>query len=351
MNELTFNSKVTTLVGEFGYLLPEFCLIVGSLLMVIIELLLPDKKAGLKTAYVLLVLMITAWAVSVVKVDGDFLNGVLHQNNVIRTFKYVFLATTAAILLFPGSWSLRKRGEYFYLVLMIVLGAFFLIQSNNLLLFYVSLELISITSYVLITFSFSRKGFEAGIKYLLFGALASGLMLYGMSLMYGLTGSLEIDGMITEIIVQSEWINIATLLFFVGILFKLALIPMHIWSPDAYEAGPSAVIALISTLPKIAVLLFVFHFIEVGNYDLLQYNWQALLSAVAIGSLFIGNLSALRQNNIKRMMAYSSIAHSGVLVIGLIVGTAFAYQAMLFYAVVYAIMNVGAFYFADWMEE
>ncbi|MBU2914354.1 NADH-quinone oxidoreductase subunit N [Reichenbachiella agariperforans] len=355
MKQSEFIAYITTLIGEFGYLLPEMTLIAGSLFLVVLDLLYKGTAAAtVRTLATLVVLAATSLAIDAAPIEGAYLNGVLAQTAVTPTLKYFFVLMTAAVLLYPNSRVQRRTGEYQYLILMVLLGAFFLIQAQNLLLFYVALELVSITSYVLIAFSFQRKGFEAGIKYLLFGAMSSGLMLYGLSLIYGLSGSLDL-AVIPQMVAQSSdptWLNLALMLFFVGIFFKLALVPFHIWSPDAYEAGPTAAIALISVLPKVAILVFFYQFTQLlDTTDVELFNWQYALSILAIGSMFVGNLSALRQNNAKRMMAYSSIAHAGTLLIGVIVGTAFGYEAMLFYAVVYGVMNVGVFYFIDWMEK
>ncbi|UXP30685.1 NADH-quinone oxidoreductase subunit N [Reichenbachiella agarivorans] len=355
MKQTEFIAYVTQLIGEFGYLLPEMTLIVGSLVVILFDLIYKGQQGQIvKTALTLMVLVLAACAVATITVDGSFLNGVLAQSALIRNLKWFFILMTALVLLFPNSKIQSSKGEYHYLILMVLLGAMFLIQVQNLLLFYVSLELVSITSYVLIAFSFHRKGFEAGIKYLLFGAMSSGLLLYGLSLMYGLTGSLDIQ-QLSELVMldyDTTWLNMALLLFFVGVFFKLALIPFHIWSPDAYEAGPTAAVAYISVLPKVAILVFFYHFTSaISNLEPNIIDWRYMISALAVGSMFVGNLSALWQNNAKRMLAYSSIAHSGTLLIGVIVGTSFGFQALIFYSVVYGFMNLAAFYFVDWMEE
>ncbi|MCV9387272.1 NADH-quinone oxidoreductase subunit N [Reichenbachiella ulvae] len=355
MNQQGFHSYLTNLIGEFAYLLPELTLIIGSLLVVLFDLIYGrGKQAQIKTMLTLLVLAVTAMVVPMMTVEGYYLNEILFQDSTTHSLKYLFLFIAGASLLFPNSKRQSETGEYQFLILMIVLGGFFLIQVRNLLLFYVALELVSITSYVLISFAFGRKGFEAGIKYLLFGAMSSGLMLYGLSLIYGLIGGLEIS-QIAEVYMQgydTTWLNLSLLLFMVGIFFKLSVVPFHIWSPDVYQAGPISAVALISVLPKIAVLVFFFHFtqsIAVLGYNI--FDWKQVLSAIALISMFVGNLSALLQDNAKRMMAYSSIAHAGTLLIAIVVGSDFAYEAMLFYAVVYGVMNIALFYFIDWMEE
>ncbi|WP_420582971.1 NADH-quinone oxidoreductase subunit N [Reichenbachiella sp.] len=354
MSEGQLNQQIQSILGDFGILLPEAVLIVSSFVLIILQLIFKDKNSTIKTTFSLFALGLIAMAVSATSISGSYFNGLLALTPVVGLAKPFFILITGVILLFPKGENLLKRGEYHFLLLMILLGAMLLIEVNNLLLAYLSLELISITSYILITFSFDRKGFEAGIKYLLFGAMASGLMLYGLSLIYGLTGTLQID-LIGEFISQQPdlglWLPIAFVLFFVGIWFKLSLVPMHIWAPDAYEAGPTPVVAFISILPKVAVLIFFAQLTLSAHLVALSFDWKMVFAGLAVISMFVGNLSALNQSNAKRMMAYSSIAHSGMLVVGVIVGNAFGVQVMLFYAIVYGFMNLGAFYLIDVFQQ
>ena len=346
----SLNNQIQTILDDFGILLPEATLIVGSFVLIILQLIYKDKGASIKTVFSLFLLGLISLSVSATSISGSYFNGLLSLSQITGLAKPFFIVVTGFVLLFPKGDDLLKRGEYHFLLLMILLGSMLLIQVNNLLLFYLSLEMISMTSYILVNFNFDKKGFEAGIKYLLFGAMASGLMLYGISLIYGLTGSLDIAAIgvfIENGSTTGLWLPLALMLFFVGIWFKLSLAPMHIWSPDVYEAGPTPVVAYISILPKVAVLIFLGQFVLNTNLDLLDFDWKKIFACLAMLSMFIGNLSALAQTNAKRMMAYSSIAHSGMLIIGIIVGNAFGIQAMLFYAIVYGFMNIGAFYIID----
>ncbi|MEO9801618.1 MAG: NADH-quinone oxidoreductase subunit N [Reichenbachiella sp.] len=354
MSMSSLNEQIQAIIGDFGVLLPEATLIVGSFILIILQLIFKDKAGATKVTFSLFLLGLISLAVSYSSVSGEYFGGLISITPVVGLAKPFFIVVTGFVLLFPKGEDLLKRGEYHFLLLMILLGAMLLIQVNNLLLFYLTLELISITSYILINFNFDRKGFEAGIKYLLFGAMASGLMLYGMSLMYGLAGSLDLIA-IGDLISNGQssglWLPLALMLFFIGIWFKLALAPMHIWSPDAYEAGPTPVVAYISIVPKVAVLIFFAQFVSTTQLNAIDFDWKMIFSGLAIVSMFVGNLSALNQSNAKRMMAYSSIAHSGMLIIGLIVGDSFGLQAMLFYAIVYAVMNLGAFYLIDLFQK
>ncbi|MEP2023368.1 MAG: NADH-quinone oxidoreductase subunit N [Reichenbachiella sp.] len=350
MNLSTLDQQLQTILGDFGILLPEAILVIGSFVLIIMQLILKDKGSQIKTIFNLFLLGLISLSISSASVPGNYFNGLLSVTSVNGLATPFFILVTGVILLYPRGEALLKRGEYHFLLLMILLGAMLLIQVNNLLLVYLSLELISITSYILVTFNFDRKGFEAGIKYLLFGAMSSGLMLYGLSLIYGLTGTLQIDQIGIFIGQQPDlglWLPMALVLFFVGIWFKLSLAPMHIWSPDVYEAGPTPIVAYISIVPKVAVLIFFTQFAISAQLDALSFDWKMIFAGLAIVSMFVGNLTALNQTNAKRMMAYSSIAHSGMLVIGVIVGNAFGIQSMLFYGIVYGFMNLGVFYLID----
>ncbi|UXX79544.1 NADH-quinone oxidoreductase subunit N [Reichenbachiella carrageenanivorans] len=350
----SLNDQIQTIINDFGILLPEATLIVGCFVMIILQLIYEDKGTVVKTVFSLFLLGLIALTVSTATAPGSYFDGLLVQSQVTGLAKLFFIVITGFVLLFPKGENLLKRGEYHFLIFMILLGAMLLIEVNNLLLFYLSLELVSITSYLLINFNFDRKGFEAGIKYLLFGAMASGLMLYGLSLIYGLTGTLDLAGLgafIESGAYAGAWLTVALLLFFVGIWFKLSLAPMHIWTPDAYEAGPTPVVAYISVVPKVAVLIFLAQFVLTTQLEILDFDWKMIFSGLAIVSMLVGNLSALSQTNAKRMMAYSSIAHSGMLIIGIIVGNDFGIQALLLYAIVYAFMNIGAFYLIELFER
>lgn len=347
---MNLSETLHIIIDSLGYILPEVCLAIGALLILVVELFYQNSQWKAKTVLNVLLLMITGYLIYSIPDQKSF-NGLLINDNVSTFFKYLFLLVLALVQLFPKSENrIKSKGEYHFLLLSIALGAFLVVQSLNLLVFYLSLELISLSSYILTTFSFKKRGYEAGIKYLLFGALSSGVMLYGISLLYGLSGSLDIEVVMQTVFSSSTILGWLSILFFVsGVLFKVSLVPMHIWTPDVYEAAPTSVVTVFSVVPKLAALVFLYRISDVtytGNV-----NWTNLLALIAMASMFLGNLSAIWQNNAKRMMAYSSIAHAGFLLIGVIVNSEFGLQSLLFYCIVYAIMNIGVFYFIHMMEN
>jgi len=344
MDQSSIGTYLDSIFADAGLLLPEFVLCVGAFSMIILELIYPRQKSGTKIFISSLFLIFSAVAVFVVPFNGFFLNNGLIQNELIRFLKFFLLITTLVVLLFPKN-KMSSRGEYYFLLFSILVGAFMVMQAQNLLIFYLSFELISISSFILTTFRFDKKSFEAGIKYLLFGALSSGLMLYGISLLYGLSGSYDLTGLAGELVIPNAqyWFTLGIFLFLVGILFKLSLIPFHIWTPDTYEAAPAAIVAFFSIVPKTAVFIFLIKFSSLVLAERWEL-WEFIFSIIAIVSIFLGNLSAIRQTNAQRMMGYSTIAHSGTLLIAVIINNVFGLQVLVFYLMVYAAMNLGGFY-------
>ncbi|MFY0650451.1 MAG: NADH-quinone oxidoreductase subunit N [Cyclobacteriaceae bacterium] len=350
MGSLGLSEKLHEVLGSISYLLPELCLISGAIFLLILELFAKEKwqlKTILSGAFVLLT------AISLVSFTEPMLifDQALQVDGLSFIFEAVFLFTLLFVLIYPSQkFEIRKLGEYHFLLFTLVLGAFLMVKSRNLLVFYLALELVSISSYILTSLGFRKKGFEAGIKYLLFGALASGVMLYGISLLYGLSGSLDLAVILAGDL-SSDLALLALFLMSVGVLFKLSLVPMHIWTPDVYEAAPTSVVAIFSVIPKLAGLVFLARSISFIENESTQLLFIQVISWLAIASMFLGNLAAIWQKNAKRMMAYSSIAHAGFLVIGAVVNNQFAMQSVVFYAIVYAIMNLGTFYFVACMEK
>jgi NADH-quinone oxidoreductase subunit N len=245
-------------------------------------------------------------------------------------------------------------GEFYALLLIVVLAVSLAVSSVNLIMIYLSMEFLSITSYVLAGYlREDRKSGEAAIKYFLYGAAASGVMLYGMSLLFGATGTTELAGISASLrgMAQGEvnWLAIpALVLLLVGFGFKASLVPFHQWAPDTYEGAPTPVTAFLSTVSKatgFAILMRVF-LTAMGS---LQVQWTALLAAVAMVTMTLGNLSALRQTNMKRLLAYSSIAQAGYILIGVaaVIGNPSAQftgiNGVLLYLFAYLVTNVGAF--------
>ena len=248
------------------------------------------------------------------------------------------------------------RGEFYVLVLYATLGMMVMISAASLLTMYLGLELMSLSLYGLVAIDReSRRATEAAMKYFVLGALASGLLLYGMSMIYGATGSLEIGG-VAQALYQGHSekpVLVFGLVFLVaGIAFKLGLVPFHMWIPDVYHGAPTAVTMFIGSAPKLAAFAMALRLLVYGLFGLAM-DWQKMLLIMAVLSIGLGNLAAIAQTNIKRMLAYSAISHMGYMVLGLMAGviggqidpfTAVnAYSSALYYTVAYVLMSLGAF--------
>ncbi|MBI4203560.1 MAG: NADH-quinone oxidoreductase subunit NuoN [Betaproteobacteria bacterium] len=240
------------------------------------------------------------------------------------------------------------RGEFFILALFATLGMMIMISANHLLTLYLGLELLSLSLYAMVALQRdSATATEAAMKYFVLGALASGMLLYGMSMLYGATGTLEITRL-AEIIFDGggrEAVLIFALVFIVaGLGFKLGAVPFHMWVPDVYHGAPTAVTIFIGSAPKLAAFAFIMRLLVQGlGAEQLLVEWQQMLILMAVLSLAIGNITAIAQTNLKRMLAYSTISHMGFLLLGILSGDLNGYGSGMFYVMVYMVMNLGAF--------
>ena len=240
------------------------------------------------------------------------------------------------------------RGEYFVLAMFATLGMLVMISANHFLTLYLGLELLSLSLYAMVALARdSARSTEAAMKYFVLGALASGMLLYGMSMVYGATGSLEIGDVIAAIASgqsNSTILKFGLVFVVAGIGFKLGAVPFHMWVPDVYHGAPTAVTLLIGTAPKLAAFAFLVRLlVEALGAQEMIVEWRQMLVLLAAASLILGNVVAIAQTNLKRMLAYSTISHMGFLLLGVIAGTAQGYGAAMFYVSVYVIMALGAF--------
>jgi NADH-quinone oxidoreductase subunit N len=238
------------------------------------------------------------------------------------------------------------RGEYFILGLFAVLGMLVMISANSLLTVYLGLELLSLSLYASVALNrASAVATEAAMKYFVLGALASGMLLYGISMLYGVTGTLELPALAAAIAGQAEtnlMLIFGLVFVIVGLAFKLGAVPFHMWVPDVYQGAPTSVTLFISTAPKIAAFAMAIRLLADGLQPL-DTDWTGMLIVLSVLSMVAGNIIAIAQGNIKRMLAYSTIAHVGFLLLGLISARQTGYASSMFYVIVYALMSMGAF--------
>lgn len=272
--------------------------------------------------------------------------------------KLLVYLTVIVVLFYSRGYILEReqmaRGEYYVLVLFATLGMMVMISANHFLTVYVGLELLSLSLYALVAMNRdSVAATEAAMKYFVLGALASGLLLYGMSMIYGATGTLEITAVAERLNMgqANKSVLVFGLVFLVsGIAFKLGVVPFHMWIPDVYQGAPTAVALFIATAPKLAAFAIVIRMLVSGLIVLAQ-DWQAMLILLAVLSMAIGNIAAIAQTNLKRMLAYSAISHMGFMLLGLVTGVVggdarfalSAYSSSMFYVITYVLTSAGTF--------
>lgn len=268
----------------------------------------------------------------------------------------IYFSTAIALLYGRAYLADRKidKPEYYLLALLMTLGMMVMVTANHMLPMYIGLEMMSLALYTMVAFDReSARSTEAAMKYFVLGALASGLLLYGMSMVYGATGSLEFSAIAQAI--YNEAANRTVLMFglvflVAGISFKLGVVPFHMWVPDVYQGAPTAVTLMIATAPKLAAFAMAVRLLIWALFDIAE-EWQTMLMLVGVASIVLGNLAAIAQQNIKRMLAYSGISHMGFMLLGLLAGVVDgdrhfalnAYSSAMFYAVSYVIMSLASF--------
>ena len=233
--------------------------------------------------------------------------------------------------------------EYPIIILLSILGMFFMVSSNDLILFYLGLELQSLSLYILASIDRDNlKSTESGIKYFVLSALSSGLLLYGCSLLYGFTGSTNFEVIASQLNKENEGAVFAMVFILVGLAFKVSAVPFHMWTPDVYEGAPTSITSYFAVVPKIAglALLIKFMFVPFSNILL---EWQTIVIFISIASMILGAVAAMIQKNFKRLLAYSSIGHIGYALAGVATGAIPGYQSAIVYISIYVIMNIGAF--------
>jgi NADH-quinone oxidoreductase subunit N len=290
-------------------------------------------------------------------VEGRMFMGMFIADPLAFALKLFTYAAMLVCLIYSRAYLDERgllRGDYLVLSLFSMLGMMVMISAGNFIAVYLGLELMSLCLYALVAFNRdSAQSTEAAMKYFVLGALSSGLLLYGMSMLYGATGSLDIARVAAAIAAGGvdPTVLVFGLVFVVaGLAFKLGLVPFHMWIPDVYHGAPNAMTLLIGAAPKIAGFAMVLR-VLVGGLIGLATQWQQMLLLLAVGSLLVGNLAAIAQTNIKRMLAYSTISHMGFVALGLLAGvsggaaccTRDAYSASMFYVITYVIMTLGAF--------
>ena len=346
-------------VESLRYILPELILVSAILVVFVMDLVVRQKERLGELALASAALSLLAVSQLAGTADAWLFSKMIVQDPFAVFFKALFaLAAMAAIWMSLGSQEIKgtNQGEYYGLLLSSTLGMYFMASANNLLMAYLSLEFVSLTSYVLSGYlRHDRRSGEAALKYLIYGGVASGTMIYGMSWIFGLTGSMDftqINAALMQGTPHKLALFLAVVLTLAGFGYKISAVPFHMWAPDVYTGAPIPITAFLSVGSKaagFALLMRVFYPVLSragidGTWQFLPgVDWPQLVLVLSMVTMTLGNLSALSQRNLKRMLAYSSIAHAGYMLMGFVVLSDEGLRAMLFYMVVYYLMNIGAF--------
>ena len=261
-------------------------------------------------------------------------------------FKIIILISSLFVLNSSKNYILdNKLGKFEYpiIILLSILGMFFMVSSNDIILFYLGLELQSLSLYILASMDRDNlKSSESGIKYFVLSALSSGLLLYGCSLLYGFTGSTNFDLIADQLNKDNTGAVFAMVFILVGLAFKVSAVPFHMWTPDVYEGAPTAITSYFAVVPKVAGFAVLIKFMLIPFSNILA-EWQTIIIFMSIASMILGSVAAIGQKNIKRLLAYSSIGHIGYALAGVATGVVSGYESAIIYIAIYVIMNIGAF--------
>ena len=325
-----------------------------SLIAVIVIAFVYDLIAGRKgkavfhpVMCILMLLFIAANIVPFPKESGEAFGGMFQYTPVYSIVKSILAIGTLIVFLQSDTWLRRedtsfKRGEFYVLTLSTLLGMYFMISAGHFLMFFIGMELASVPMACLVAFNkYRQESAEAGAKFILSALFASGLMLYGISFFYGTAGTLYFDGLSSRIDGSPLQI-MAMVFFFSGLGFKISLVPFHLWTADTYQGAPTNVTSYLSVISKGAAA-FTLMVVLVKVFDNMVQNWQLLLYIVIVLSITVANLFAIRQKNLKRFLAFSSISQAGYIMLAVISGTPYGMTSLIFYVLVYMVANLAAF--------
>ena len=333
---------------------PEIFLLTMACVILVVDVFIEDERRNLTYVLSQLTLLMTAALITFGEAEQRVLafNDMFVQDPLADTLKLFILAITFVIFVYSRDYLRDRRifkGEFYVLGLFGVLGMMIMVSSAHLLLLYLGLELMSLCLYAMVAFNRDNgNASEAAMKYFVLGAIASGMLLYGMSILYGLSGSLAMADVAAAVAAveagSAAQLGLVFALVFivVALAFKLGAVPFHMWIPDVYHGAPTIVTAYISSTPKIAGFAMIMRLLVEGLGGL-HADWQMMLVILAVLSMAAGNIIAIAQTNIKRMLAYSTISHVGFILLGILAGTADGYATAMFYTLAYAIMSLGGF--------
>ncbi len=334
-----------------GLAAPEMFLLGATCVVLLVDIFLKDHQRAITYLLSLLALLGTALITAQLVVDGRemaFFDSFV-MDPAGRVLKLFALAAMAVVFVYSRAYLHQQRllgGDYYLLSLFALLGVMVMISASSLLTMYLGLELLSLSTYALVAYNRdSPMAAEAAMKYFVLGAIASGALLYGISMIYGATGSIDLAEIASTVAAgEALMLPMAVGLAFVlvGVAFKFGAVPFHMWLPDVYQGAPTSVTLFIGSIPKIASFALVLRLLIEGLGDMHE-SWASMVAILAVLSMVIGNVLAIAQTNLKRMLAYSTISHVGFILVGILAGTAAGVQGAMYYTLVYVVMALGAF--------
>jgi NADH-quinone oxidoreductase subunit N len=327
--------------------LPELILAVGALVLLMIGAFAGDRATMPVLRYAVALLVLAGIAVATMPDERAALfNGSFVLDGFAKFLKILAVLGSIGTLLMSGDFLAgpdRRKFEYPVLILLATTGMLLLISAGDLIALYLGLELMSLSLYVVAAFDRDNvRSTEAGLKYFVLGALSSGMLLYGASLIYGFTGTVKFAGIAQEAANGGIGLIIGLVLLFAGLCFKVSAVPFHMWTPDVYQGAPTPITAFFASAPKVAAIA-VFMRVSLSAFPAITAQWQQIIVFVALASMWLGSFAAIGQRNIKRLMAYSSIGHMGFALVGLAAGTSEGIQGVLIYMAIYVAMTLGTF--------
>ena len=336
---------------SFAPALPEIFVLVMVSAILLIDAAVGEKRRYIAYGLSLLTLIGAALltlrdfsSMPVLALGGLFIDDPL--SDVLKLFLYL---ATAAVLVYARDYLRQRglyRGEFFVLALFALLGMMVMVSASHFLTLYLGLELLALSLYAMVALQRdSSVATEAAMKYFVLGALASGMLLYGMSMVYGVTGSLSLGGVAQNLADGTDLripLVFGIVFIVAGLAFKLGAVPFHMWVPDVYHGAPTAMTLFIGSVPKIAAFAFVVRILGQGLESQVT-EWRDMLVILAVLSMALGNFAAIAQSNLKRMFAYSTISHMGFMLLGILAGSQNGYSGAMFYVIVYALMTLGGF--------
>ena len=356
MDSLDINSidslpSLLTMLAKSLVIMPEIALLIAASTILMVSLFSGRKSESF--TYILSLATLLGMVVLIlqgIKRPDVVLFGEMYvHDDLAKLIKLLVCITVAVIFIYARPYLLNRsnsRPEFYILGLFATLGMLVMASAQNFITIYLGLELLSLCLYALVAYlRDSNDAAEAAIKYFVLGAIASGMLLYGMSIMYGITGTLsltEISAYLANVNELNIGLIFALTFIVVGVAFKFGAVPFHMWVPDVYQGAPTAVTLFIATAPKFAAFVMAIRLLSYGMQELVA-DWQQMLMILAVLSLILGNIIAIAQSHIKRMLAYSTISHIGFVLLGFLSGENFGYASALFYTVIYVLMVGGAF--------